>query len=41
VTTYIETQLEHHRKLTFEEEFAAFLAEYGIAWEQEEDEPAS
>jgi REP element-mobilizing transposase RayT len=34
VKTYIERQHEHHRKLTFEEEYLAFLAKYGIEYDE-------
>lgn len=30
VAKYIETQEEHHRRLTFEEQYRALLAEHGI-----------
>ena len=31
---YIENQEEHHRKRTFQEEYRAFLNEYGIAFDE-------
>ena len=33
VAAYIEKQLEHHRKMTFEEEFVALLKRHGIAYD--------
>lgn len=34
VRTYIERQAEHHRKLTFQEEFLAFLKRHGIEYDE-------
>lgn len=34
VTAYIENQKEHHRKLTFEEEYRGFLTKYGVAYDE-------
>ncbi|MCK4923002.1 MAG: transposase, partial [Bacteroidales bacterium] len=31
---YIETQEEHHKKITFKEELIAFLKEYGIDYNE-------
>ena len=33
VERYIATQEEHHRKITFEEEFVAFLKRHGIEYD--------
>jgi putative transposase len=33
VAGYIERQAEHHRKVTFEEEFVAFLERHGIEYD--------
>jgi putative transposase len=33
VTVYIEGQIEHHRRVTFEEEFIGFLDRHGIAYD--------
>ena len=33
VATYIEQQPEHHKKLTFEEEFIALLERHGIQYD--------
>ena len=33
VAGYIERQVEHHRKVTFEEEFVAFLNRHGIEYD--------
>jgi len=33
VIEYIDRQTEHHRKVTFEEEFLAFLDRYGIEYD--------
>jgi REP element-mobilizing transposase RayT len=33
VIQYVDNQEEHHRKLTFEEEFAAFLERHGIKYD--------
>jgi len=30
LVSYIDNQPDHHRKMTFQEEYLAFLAEYGI-----------
>jgi REP element-mobilizing transposase RayT len=34
VTKYIENQKEHHKKLTFQEEYLKFLNEYGIGYDE-------
>jgi REP element-mobilizing transposase RayT len=34
VRAYIANQAEHHRKLTFQEEFVAFLKRHGIAYDE-------
>ena len=34
VVDYIRQQDEHHRKLTFQEEFVAFLKRHGIAYDE-------
>lgn len=34
VQRYIETQEEHHRRMTFEEEFVAFLKRHGIRYDE-------
>ncbi len=34
VLTYIDNQEEHHRKRTFEDEFRAFLTQYGIEFDE-------
>jgi len=34
VTKYIENQREHHKKLTFQEEYLKFLKEYGIGYDE-------
>lgn len=34
VVKYIETQEEHHRKTTFEEEFRAFLEKYQVPYDE-------
>jgi REP element-mobilizing transposase RayT len=31
---YINTQEEHHRKVTFQEEYRAFLTKYGVAFDE-------
>jgi putative transposase len=31
---YIKTQSEHHRKLTFQEEFLAILKKHGIPYDE-------
>ena len=31
---YIQRQAEHHRKMTFEEEFLALLKKHGIAYDE-------
>jgi putative transposase len=31
---YIDTQETHHRKVTFQDEFRAFLKKYGIEWDE-------
>jgi len=31
---YIETQEQHHRKISFKEEFLAFLKKHGISWDE-------
>ncbi len=33
VARYIENQEEHHRRMTFEEEYVAFLERHGIAYD--------
>src|SRR3974377_619673 len=35
VRRYIVTQQEHHRKVSFEDEFAAFLRKHGLAYDPE------
>ena len=32
--TYIANQKEHHRKVTFQEEWLGFLNEYGIEYDE-------
>ena len=34
VKAYIEAQVEHHRKQTFQEEFRAFLERYSISYDE-------
>jgi REP element-mobilizing transposase RayT len=34
VSAYIENQHEHHRKVTFKEEYLAFLEKYGIEYDE-------
>ena len=34
VRTYLSRQAEHHRKVTFQEEFIAFLQRHGIAYDE-------
>jgi putative transposase len=34
VRAYIESQQEHHRRRTFQEEYRAFLEEYGIQYDE-------
>ena len=34
VSAYIENQHEHHRKVTFKEEYLAFLEKYGIEFDE-------
>ena len=34
VREYIATQEEHHRKVTFQEEFRAFLEKHGIEYDE-------
>ena len=34
VRQYIERQEEHHRRITFQEEFVAFLKRHGIAYDE-------
>jgi len=34
VDRYVRNQMEHHRKVTFQEEFRRFLKEYGIAYDE-------
>ena len=34
VRKYIEEQEEHHRKMSFQEEFVAFLKKQGIAYDE-------
>jgi putative transposase len=34
VTSYIEKQEEHHRTITFEEEFRLFLKRYRVAYDE-------
>jgi hypothetical protein len=31
---YINTQEEHHRKVTFQEEYRALLTKYGVAYDE-------
>ena len=33
VTNYIRNQSEHHKKMTFEEEFLALLKEAGVSYD--------
>lgn len=34
VIRYVETQEEHHRKMTFQEEYRRFLTKHGIAFDE-------
>jgi REP element-mobilizing transposase RayT len=34
VIAYVETQEEHHRKITFQEEYRRFLTKHGIAFDE-------
>ena len=34
VVRYIETQEEHHKRITFQEEYRAFLIKYGIPYDE-------
>ena len=34
VVHYIETQEEHHRKMTFQEEYLQILREHGLEWDE-------
>lgn len=34
VIKYIEKQMEHHKKMSFQQEFRAFLKEYGIKYNE-------
>jgi len=34
LTTYIDTQEEHHRKESFQDEFRRLLKKYGLAWDE-------
>jgi REP element-mobilizing transposase RayT len=34
VTTYIDTQEEHHRTRTFQDEYRAFLNKYGVTYDE-------
>jgi putative transposase len=34
VRTYIESQEEHHRKVSFQDEFRRLLAEHGMEWDE-------
>jgi len=34
VKAYIQNQEEHHRKVSFQEEFRAILAEHGMEWDE-------
>ena len=34
VKTYINGQIDHHRKMTFQEEFRAFLKKHGIEYDE-------
>ncbi len=34
VTAYIDGQVEHHRKLTFQEEYRAILKKHGETWDE-------
>ncbi len=34
VVHYIETQEEHHRKVTFQEEYLQILREHGLEWDE-------
>ncbi len=35
VGAYIENQKEHHRKMTFEEEYRGFMKKYGVEWDEQ------
>jgi REP element-mobilizing transposase RayT len=35
VAAYIESQKEHHRKITFEEEYRGFMKKYGVEWDEQ------
>jgi putative transposase len=34
VTAYIADQIAHHRRMTFQDEFRAFLRKHGIDWDE-------
>lgn len=34
VAYYIQTQKEHHRKVTFQEEYRSFLAQFEVAYDE-------
>lgn len=34
IINYIHTQKEHHRKLTFREEYVAFLEKFGVEYDE-------
>jgi putative transposase len=34
IVNYIKRQKEHHKKVTFEEEYRALLTEHGIEWDE-------
>ena len=34
VSAYIENQHDHHRTMTFEEEYRGFMKKYGVEWEE-------
>ena len=34
VEQYIQNQEEHHKKMTFQEEYRAFLEKHGVAWDE-------
>jgi hypothetical protein len=34
VTRYIDTQAEHHRKVTFQDEFRAFLTKHNLEYDE-------
>jgi hypothetical protein len=34
VRRYIADQVEHHRKMSFQDEYRAFLRKHGIEWDE-------